>query len=365
MTLITAYSRNIVIIACLLFSTVSMGQVGIGTTIPDQSSRLEVAATDKGFLPPRVALTSTNAAGNVIATPAIGLFVYNTATAGSGNTAVTPGYYYFNGTQWVKIAVDGNSLTKPSIITDAATNITSYSATLSGNVATDGGAVIVERGFYYGGVPSPNSYNGGNKIIVNLPAPGLGSFSAKVTNLLSLTPTLIYARAYAITDNGVTYYGNEISFAPLLSGYTGPAGGIVIYDKGYYSDGWRYLEAALTDQSTGTSWGCSGTLIGTYDSIGSGKGNTVAIINGCATAGIAAKVCTAYSVNGYTDWFLPSLEEFKVLYRYFGFNPNYYWTSTEVPAFPDSGAYYVFFADGTPFGASKSINERVRAIRSY
>ena len=39
-----------------------------------------------------------------IATPATGLIVFNTATAGSGATAVTPGVYYHNGTAWQRVA---------------------------------------------------------------------------------------------------------------------------------------------------------------------------------------------------------------------------------------------------------------------
>ena len=30
-------------------------------------------------------------------------------------------------------------------------------------------------------------------------------------------------------------------------GDEGPAGGVIFYDKGEYSDGWRYLEAAPAD----------------------------------------------------------------------------------------------------------------------
>ena len=38
---------------------------------------------------------------------------------------------------------------------------------------------------------------------------------------------------------------------------TGPAGGLVFYDAGAYYDNpsWRYLEASLSDQSTGALWG--------------------------------------------------------------------------------------------------------------
>ena len=74
----------------------SDGDVGIGTT-PDISAKLDVSSTSKGFLAPRVALTTTNAAGP-ITTPATGLFVYNTATAGVSPNNVVPGYYYNSGT---------------------------------------------------------------------------------------------------------------------------------------------------------------------------------------------------------------------------------------------------------------------------
>jgi hypothetical protein len=59
-------------------------------------------AGNKGFLPEQVALTATNAAGPVTS-PATGLIVYNTATAGTTPTNVMPGYYYWNNTNWVFI----------------------------------------------------------------------------------------------------------------------------------------------------------------------------------------------------------------------------------------------------------------------
>ena len=81
-------------------------QTGIGTTTPNASAKLEVAATDKGFLPPRVALTAANVFAPITGTAAsaVGLLIYNTGTAGTAPNNVIPGYYYWNGTSWVQIA---------------------------------------------------------------------------------------------------------------------------------------------------------------------------------------------------------------------------------------------------------------------
>lgn len=89
-----------------LCSTQLFAQTGIGTTTPNASAKLDVTATDKGFLPPRVALTASNAFAPITGTAAsaVGLLIYNTATAGTIPNNVVPGYYYWNGSSWVQIA---------------------------------------------------------------------------------------------------------------------------------------------------------------------------------------------------------------------------------------------------------------------
>lgn len=68
-------------------------QVGINTTTPDASSMLDISATNKGLLIPRVSIPNLNAAAPVTA-PAVSLLVYNTnATSGIG-------FYYWDGTKW-------------------------------------------------------------------------------------------------------------------------------------------------------------------------------------------------------------------------------------------------------------------------
>lgn len=98
--------KRVCLLVVLFISVKAFTQTGIGTTTPNASAKLEVAATDKGFLPPRVALTAANVFAPITGTSsaAAGLLVYNTATAGAIPNNVVPGYYYWNGTSWVQIA---------------------------------------------------------------------------------------------------------------------------------------------------------------------------------------------------------------------------------------------------------------------
>jgi hypothetical protein len=65
--------------------------VGVGTTTPDSSAALEIKASDKGLLPPRL----TGAQRAAIPSPATGLLVYQT----DGQA----GYYYFSGAAWLNL----------------------------------------------------------------------------------------------------------------------------------------------------------------------------------------------------------------------------------------------------------------------
>lgn len=98
--------KQLLFFAGILLSIQLHAQTGIGTTTPNTSAKLEVASTDKGFLPPRVALTAANVFAPITGTAssAAGLLIYNTATAGTIPNNVVPGYYFWNGTLWVQIA---------------------------------------------------------------------------------------------------------------------------------------------------------------------------------------------------------------------------------------------------------------------
>lgn len=155
-----------------------------------------------------------------------------------------------------------------------------------------------------------------------------------------------------------------------IVGNIGPGGGIVFYDNpNYITDGWQYLEAATADQSTGASWGCSGTAIpgSSSGAIGAGKANTKAIVDGCSESGIAAKLCYGNNLgNGYTDWFLPSLNELKQLYNeksiVGGFSNTLYWSSSS----GNSTIYAdtVSLEKGYDTVSSKTDTKYVRCVRS-
>lgn len=89
-------------IYCLVSFVSTAQQVGIGTTTPDPSAMLDVVSTNKGMLVPRVALFNPDSSLPV-AGAAVGLLVYNTATAGIAPNNVIPGFYYWTGTRWFPV----------------------------------------------------------------------------------------------------------------------------------------------------------------------------------------------------------------------------------------------------------------------
>lgn len=83
------------------------GSVTGSSALPNSNAVLEVESQQRGFLLPRVPLQATNVAAPLSAHVA-GMTVYNTATAGTAPFEVTPGWYYNDGTHWVRLAFTNN-----------------------------------------------------------------------------------------------------------------------------------------------------------------------------------------------------------------------------------------------------------------
>jgi uncharacterized protein (TIGR02145 family) len=140
-------------------------------------------------------------------------------------------------------------------------------------------------------------------------------------------------------------------------------------DPGYVPGETHGLIAAASDQSTGAEWGCYPTLLSGADgtALGTGNQNTIDIMAGCATPGIAARLCGDLELNGYSDWYLPSRDELDKLYinqvAIGGFANGLGWSSSEND---NVTAWAPYFAGGFQGIAFKSDNRLpVRAVRSF
>src|SRR5690606_6640299 len=123
-------TRNIATLMLLTIAgtTVATAQVaeqkiGDNNLIMNQNAVLDIESTNKGLLLPRLELTATDDFAPLTA-HVEGMTVYNTATAGTAPNNVTPGYYYNNGTQWVRIATGADIKTEPWYSQDTNTEAT-------------------------------------------------------------------------------------------------------------------------------------------------------------------------------------------------------------------------------------------------
>jgi|GEM_PF-1574565 len=244
-------SLTFLALSLLCWSYQGAAQVAINTdgSTSDASAMLDVKSSNKGFLPPRVALTAVNVTAPV-ANPAVGLLVYNTATAGTAPNNVYPGNYYWNGVRWIPLTApngtnagdmlywngvqwtgvpvgsNGQTLTlsgsvptwaarianAPTVATSSVSNISSISATCGGNV-NDGGALVTARGVCWSLLANPTTTDP-----KTTDGSGAGSF---ISNITGLTPNALYhVRAYATNSVG-TNYGNDVAFTTININTTG------------------------------------------------------------------------------------------------------------------------------------------------
>src|SRR5688572_4053034 len=114
----------IVLVILLSFQTTAQNvAINNDGTAPAAGAMLDIKSLNKGLLIPRIALTGSNDVTTIPTRP-VSLLIYNTATIAGGN-AVTPGYYYWNGTSWTRLitsdqvglsgwTLTGNSGTNPA-----------------------------------------------------------------------------------------------------------------------------------------------------------------------------------------------------------------------------------------------------------
>jgi hypothetical protein len=228
----------------------------------------------------------------------------------------------------------------PSGVTTIITKTLPDSIITGGNIPDDGGCSITQKGVCWSLTANPTTSNS-----KTTQGAGSGTFISYITGLLP--NVTYYVRAYATNSKGTVYGDQQVVTTAIPSGiYLGQsyAGGRV-----FYIDGTREHGLICTSVSIGNFvWGCNGTDIATSTDFGSGETNTTAITAFCTETNTAAKACDTLSLNGYSDWYLPSLNELNLVYTNIGkhgviTNTNY-WSSSQCGA---GYAYYSVSGSGS------------------
>lgn len=198
------------------------------------------------------------------------------------------------------IGNDSIPISMPTVITCTASDITTSGAVISGNVISDGGVTVTDRGFIYG--------IDANNLTQNLQCgTGTGIYA---NTLVGLNPsTIYYYKAYATNAEG-TAYGEVMSFMTENVGDpTGTLNGHDWVDLGLPS-GTRWATCnvgSTTPEGYGDyfAWGETSTkTIYTEDNY-TYTGNPI-------TLPTSADAATANWGNG---WRMPTREEMDELYR--------------------------------------------------
>ncbi len=142
-------------------------------------------------------------------------------------------------------------------------------------------------------------------------------------------------------------------------------GGIIFYLDESQEHG---LIAATANQGT-AAWGpMNFTTNANGIAIGTGQTNTTTITSAQGVGNYAAKICNDLTLNGYSDWYLPSRDELNQMYiqkeKIGGFTLDaYYWSSSE----NDSDRVWgQFFMNGDKNSDLAKSNELlVRPIRAF
>jgi hypothetical protein len=263
----------------------------------------------------------------------------------------------------------------------SVTNISNTDALSGGIIVNNGGSEITAKGVVWSTSSSPTV------VLTTKTNQGSGTNSPNSANnfysyISGLTMnTTYYLRAYATNAYG-TSYGTEVTFktfdhAPLGVGQC-YQGGIIAHillpgDPGYTAGFTKGIIVSVSDQGN-YAWGCSGTTTGATSSLlGGGQSNTTAAVNACTELNTAAKICDNLNMNGYSDWYLPSIGDMVKLRTglYLSnsglFLGNFttgssYFTSTETSS---TSAAEFYISSGANGGISKSLLFPVRAIRSF
>ena len=179
----------------------SGGNVGVGTATPATSAALDVSSTDKGILIPRLTLAQRDA----VSYPETGLLIYQTDNS--------PGFYFYNGTQWASVSAGGAVVSSVSVTAPLASSggsaptlsIQTASAVQSGALSSTDWTTFNSK------VATTRT------ISTTAPLSGGGALSANLT--LSMPVATASVNGYLSSANWATFNAKEnaLTFSAPLS----------------------------------------------------------------------------------------------------------------------------------------------------
>lgn len=178
----------------------SMGaQVGINTTNPANGALLDISSANKGLLIPHVELTGTDDTTTITPSPTAGLLVYNTVIAGALPIQVTPGFYYWNESQWQRFYNRGYGTKFDQGTQTTASSLSAVYTQISG---LDTGFISVPYSGTYQ-IKVETSYACGNLSSTTSEGVGQASISLNMTTGLTGLPTRVKERYVTSTSKRI------------------------------------------------------------------------------------------------------------------------------------------------------------------
>lgn len=218
----------------------SSANVGIGTTLPNASSLLEMASTSKGFLMPRM----TKSQRDAIVSPATGLLIYQTDSI--------PGFYYFSGA-WNSMSIPSKADTKDNIFLGigAGTNISTGientgigNSALNQNQTGSGNIAIGKATLFLNSTGSSNTAVGDQAMVNNTTGSSNSAFGYQA----------LYSNTAGINNNAFGYkslYNNlGVGFGGIFNNAFGT---LSLYQNTTGSFNSAFGQSALTSNTTGSS----------------------------------------------------------------------------------------------------------------